>query len=313
MNKTKLYDFHTHSTFSDGSDTPEELVLNAKKAGVEALALTDHHNGNGIPRFNAACEKYDMFGIPFGMEIAIELPDNILLKGENKSPDMVVLGKRVNTKPMNEYQEFYMNYIRNKSLPEIVKGLETIFTMPDFDIKEECRSFNVPPKILHNFIYHKDNMQRLINFVQNEEPDVTSEEIKSKPVGYINKFLYAVDRPGHSNRIANFTLSDALSLVSDMNCKLFIAHPGGGWDCPSPKVLDYYANNGVHGIESRNYWNSPEQNVYFDKLAKKHDLIKSGGSDYHGSQGLAKLGMEDKPQNIIYKEIFKRLWNSLPD
>ena len=43
-----MIDLHTHSTVSDGSDTPEELVDLAVKAGLSALALTDHDRQDGV-------------------------------------------------------------------------------------------------------------------------------------------------------------------------------------------------------------------------------------------------------------------------
>ena len=43
-----MIDLHTHSTVSDGSDTPEEVVALAVKAGLSALALTDHDRQDGI-------------------------------------------------------------------------------------------------------------------------------------------------------------------------------------------------------------------------------------------------------------------------
>ena len=43
-----MIDLHTHSTVSDGSDTPEALVDLAVKAGLSALALTDHDRQDGV-------------------------------------------------------------------------------------------------------------------------------------------------------------------------------------------------------------------------------------------------------------------------
>lgn len=49
-----MIDLHCHSTFSDGDKTPEELVAMARGIGLTALALTDHDNMAGLPRFFAA-------------------------------------------------------------------------------------------------------------------------------------------------------------------------------------------------------------------------------------------------------------------
>ena len=65
----KICDLHTHSTFSDGTLTPTELVAAAKAAGLSAIALTDHNTVAGLPQFLAAAEACDSCAIP-GIEIS---------------------------------------------------------------------------------------------------------------------------------------------------------------------------------------------------------------------------------------------------
>lgn len=55
-----MIDLHTHSTFSDGSCSPTELVQLAKNIGLSAIALTDHNTISGLEEFEKAGKKYDM-------------------------------------------------------------------------------------------------------------------------------------------------------------------------------------------------------------------------------------------------------------
>jgi len=64
-----MIDLHTHSTFSDGSLTPEALVDLACEAGLTAVGLTDHDCTDGHARFMAACAKRGIVGVP-GVEIS---------------------------------------------------------------------------------------------------------------------------------------------------------------------------------------------------------------------------------------------------
>ena len=50
-------DLHCHTTRSDGSDTPQELILNAEKAGVKVLAVTDH-DVRILPSFQKTGQTY---------------------------------------------------------------------------------------------------------------------------------------------------------------------------------------------------------------------------------------------------------------
>ena len=66
-----MIDLHTHSVFSDGSKTPEELVAVAAAAKLTALALTDHDTTEGLPRFLAAAQQSVIHGVT-GVEISVE-------------------------------------------------------------------------------------------------------------------------------------------------------------------------------------------------------------------------------------------------
>ena len=67
-------DLHMHSMFSDGTDTPEEIVLKAKKAGIGIISLTDHNTLAGIIPFREACQKYGQTGID-GTELTTKYPE----------------------------------------------------------------------------------------------------------------------------------------------------------------------------------------------------------------------------------------------
>ena len=62
-------DLHTHSTASDGSFTPTQVIEAAARAGLKAVALTDHDTIAGIPEAMTASEKYDIEFIP-GIELS---------------------------------------------------------------------------------------------------------------------------------------------------------------------------------------------------------------------------------------------------
>lgn len=69
-----LSDLHTHSVFSDGTSTPEEVVALAAKAHINVLALTDHNTTEGYTRFANACKEHGITGIQ-GVEIDCQEPE----------------------------------------------------------------------------------------------------------------------------------------------------------------------------------------------------------------------------------------------
>ncbi|MBP6809250.1 MAG: PHP domain-containing protein [Chromatiaceae bacterium] len=65
-----LHDLHTHSTASDGTLTPTELVTRAARAGIQVLALTDHDTLDGIAEAQAAAAELGLTLVP-GVEISV--------------------------------------------------------------------------------------------------------------------------------------------------------------------------------------------------------------------------------------------------
>jgi predicted metal-dependent phosphoesterase TrpH len=68
-----MIDLHVHSTFSDGTCTPEELVELGASAGLSAMALTDHDTTEGVPRFLAAARARGVRAVS-GVELSVDVP-----------------------------------------------------------------------------------------------------------------------------------------------------------------------------------------------------------------------------------------------
>ncbi len=72
-----MIDLHSHSIFSDGTHTPEELVALAQQGGLTALALTDHDTTDGLARFAAAGVGSSVQTVP-GIELSAEFGETTL-------------------------------------------------------------------------------------------------------------------------------------------------------------------------------------------------------------------------------------------
>ena len=67
----KLCDLHTHSTYSDGTYSPIQLIAEAERVGLSAIALTDHNTLTGLPEFLSAAETSSVEAIP-GIEFSTD-------------------------------------------------------------------------------------------------------------------------------------------------------------------------------------------------------------------------------------------------
>ena len=82
----KYIDLHTHSTASDGSFTPTEVVKAAKDAGLSAIALTDHDTIDGLAEATEAGRKYGIEVIT-GIEFSVTTDTAMHLLGLDFDPD----------------------------------------------------------------------------------------------------------------------------------------------------------------------------------------------------------------------------------
>ena len=65
MEIKKYTDLHTHTTFSDGTFTPEELIIKAKEIKLASVAITDHDTVDGIPDALEAGKKHGLKVVAF--------------------------------------------------------------------------------------------------------------------------------------------------------------------------------------------------------------------------------------------------------
>ena len=77
MSDAVFVNFHTHTAFSDGEQTPEVLARNLAAAGVHYAALADHDSVEGLARFRRALESHDIPTLP-GIELTTQLDERLV-------------------------------------------------------------------------------------------------------------------------------------------------------------------------------------------------------------------------------------------
>ena len=85
MDRTYPVDLQTHSTYSDGTDTPEELLAKAAAAGIRVLAITDHDSVMGVAAAQAS-------GIKAGVQVLPAMEFSTAGEEERDFLDINILG-----------------------------------------------------------------------------------------------------------------------------------------------------------------------------------------------------------------------------
>ncbi|MGD8561801.1 MAG: PHP domain-containing protein [Desulfarculaceae bacterium] len=249
-----LIDLHTHTTASDGSLTPSQVVAAAKEAGLRAVAITDHDNISGLEEAIATGADLGLEVIP-GVEISVE--------GEQKG-GIHVVGLFLDHKnaALGEGLE-RLQQARAQRNPQIAARLQEL----GMDITmEQVRQYAGSGQVGRPHF-----AQALIEsgYVQNRQEA-------------FNRFL-AADKPAYVPKF-RFSPSEAMSLLRGAGAVPILAHPGLlnlPW-AELEALLRRFIDQGLEGLEA--YYSEHDQATSrrLVSLAARLGLAVSGGSDFHG-------------------------------
>ena len=251
-----MIDLHSHSTFSDGSLTPEQLVREAERAQLSALALTDHDSIIGLERFMAACSKSIVRGVP-GVEISVDCNPS--------DATMHILGYFID--PANAQLNEHINRLRDGRQhrnEEILKRLNAMGLMLNMN---EISAFA-----------GENNVGRL-HFAQ---------ALMAR--GYVRNTHEAFDKylargkSGYANRL-RFKPIGGVEMIRQAGGIAVLAHPftlNLGKQALADCVGEL-AQAGLQGIEIYYPQHSPKMVRQYLDLAKQFHLIATGGTDFHGT------------------------------
>lgn len=263
-------DLHLHSTYSDGSDTPEEIAGRAREAGAAAIAITDHDTVAGVAPGRAAAGAC---GVDFlaGTEISANY----------KGREIHVLGLGLDeTNPELAVALEQLCAARQHRGAQILARLEALgLTLPD------GAGGAAEPGGAAGRMHIARAMTRA-GYVK-------------KPQEAFDRFLNA-GKPAHVPK-DTMPLSGAIDLIHGAAGLAFVAHPGlGKW---VRKALDGLLEYPFDGIEAYHVSHSPGRVEEFKALAQARGLLITGGSDCHGTiKGKALLGTVQTPL-AVYEAI----------
>lgn len=262
----KYVDLHTHSTASDGSMTPAELVRCAHEKGLAAIALTDHDTVDGVEE---ALEE----GARTGTEVVAGVEISVSLSGwdypgsdeESVEPEMHLLGFFFsgNYEPILKTLE-ELREKREQRNPRIIRKLNEM----GFDISMEEVRAKAPGGIAG-----RPHIARVMM-----EKGYVSSIAES-----FEKYL-GVGRPAYFRK-DKLTPEEGIAAILNAGGIPVLAHPVllGLKSGPLDQVLKKLKAAGLIGMEALYTENTPEHTREFMELAAQNKLLVSGGSDFHGS------------------------------
>lgn len=263
-------DLHVHSNYSDGVMSIDEIGEYAKIKGLSIVAITDHDNLKS-------------------MEVIPNLKNNILM----------LIGVELSTYHNNENIHILGYFYNNK-----VTNLEIVNYLTELREKRENRIYVIIDK-LKKFYNINIDYKDILKFSNGAIGRVHVAKAISEKYGCT--LDDAFDRYiGNSAKAyvptSNFSTKDAIDMLHRNNAIAVIAHPG---HIKKNEVLDI-VKLGVDGIEVYYPEHDKESISKYLDIAKKYNLLVTGGSDFHGigiREDLGASTISDEDINLLLKKL----------
>lgn len=244
-------DLHTHTTASDGVLAPRELVRLAVKHGVRVLAITDHDSTDALAEALAEAAQHPPLTIVPGLEINCDV----------EGAEIHVLGYFV------DYQApWFQDFLREQRAERIGRVHR---------ICERLTELGLPITAEEVFAVAGEGAPG--------RPHVAQVMVKR---GYVKSVREAFDRYLKANGAANVPRrrlppGGAVEVIRKARGVPVLAHPGlADRDALIPELVQA----GLMGIEAYYAEHTPGQTARYLDLCRRHGLVATGGSDFHGAQ-----------------------------
>lgn len=268
-------DLHTHSTFSDGTFTPSQLVKYAEEKGLKAFALTDHDTTEGIKEAKSIETNVEVIS---GVEISTRY--------DKKEIHIVGLYVNENDADLNKQLKYYREkrVTRNFEILEKLNSLGVNITIDD--VKESCTGDVISRAHIAKALVSK---------------------------GFVGSYTEAFDRYLGDNKCAyvpreTLNYEESMELITKAGGVPVLAHPllYKMSDTNLENMMVKLRQKGLKAVEVYYSTHSNSDTQHVMAMANRVGLIYSGGSDFHGATkpkidmgtGMGKLAV---PYEILEK------------
>lgn len=258
INSDKIIDMHTHTKYSDGELSPEELIRLALQNKISTIAITDHDTVEGLKNIDYSMQELKYVTLVPGIELNAKVS-----KGT-----MHILGYNIDIN--NEELNKKLNEVRTNNANRIISILEQI-------------------KRDYGIIFNYEDLKNLFAANHNlGRPDIAKLCVK---YGYavsvqdaFNKYLKEINNKIRGKN-KGLSYQECLSLILNSGGIPVLAHPKT-LELNEKELLILLKElmiNGLQGIEVYHSTHTKEETNLYLSIASQYNLLISGGSDYHGT------------------------------
>ncbi len=262
-----MIDLHIHTTYSDGTLSPAEILSLAEKKGITTISLSDHNNIGAYQDLKDPSVRSLFSGrIITGCEF------NTIIYGES----VEILGYGFDLAPIGVFFEQ-----RKKIFPDIMQAeLELLYSTYlskgvrlELPISEFSREKYIGPK---RFIFHQLQSEQNRKFFLDPENQTSPQTFYRRELYNLKSPLYVDYSPLHP------TPQQLVDLIHGAGGVAFLAHCYLYTPSITTRLSQLTRAIGLDGIECHYATFTPAQTDALVKLCNQQNLLISGGSDFHG-------------------------------
>ena len=244
-----MCDLHIHSLFSDSDASIESIFAQAAEKKLAAISITDHDTIDGLTQAKEHSKKYGVESIE-GIELSVQ----------HQGVELHILGFFIDSTNQDLKAEVEdIKQLRRDRLNWMAQRLKLLGLPVDIDELFKTISDATPTRL------------HLAMYLQNKK-------IVSSVREAFNKYL-SPGRPAYRCRF-KYSVKDAVELIKRYGGLSFLAHPHM---ISEQSWIEEFIDQGVDGLEIIYPSMSKQKQSFYLDMAKTKGLLKSGGSDYHGS------------------------------
>lgn len=260
-----MIDLHLHTTTSDGSDEPKDILIKAEQLGLKYISITDHDSIGAYKKLKDIeihnCYKGKL--IPGCEFSAVHNGKPIEILGYGIDLDIISRAGIVSDDKFYERENTYL-----KKLMDVCRNLNLKYS----------DNLSIRGKYFATQIMHAD----LRNYPENEK--YLGKDIWGSLNAFYRTCVNNPDSPFFLNQMKDcLTVQEAAALIRKAGGKAFLAHLYGYFVENHEDFLNSIISlNALDGIECYHSLHSAEKTKFLLNYCKNNNLYASGGSDYHG-------------------------------
>lgn len=263
-------DLHIHTTASDGTDTPEEVVREAARIGLAAVAITDHDTAGGYLRAAAEGERCGLEVVP-GIEISTKFRAAVHILGYYID---------VSSPALREVLDWIV-HDRDERNEKICAKMRADGLDVDYDAM----------RARFGEVIGRPHFAELLveQGLASDVADAFDRYVEKGRKYYEGRRFLSIER--------------SIELIREAGGTAVLAHPFQYRldDTQLRELIEHCMESGLEGMECRYSGYDAAQTAYLEALAAEYGLVKTGGSDYHGSNKPAiRLGEGKGALNVPY-------------